>query len=108
MDWTAVDTAVEAGAPRAFLFLERLVAEPSVVGHEEGALRVFADELADLGLAPTWLDLPDDIGDDLRAGVPQPVTVAARRSSAASVPTQPGSRPPGPARACARPGSAGS
>ncbi len=74
LDGEKLDSAVAAAAEDAFGFLERLVAQPSTVGHEEGALTVFADELTDLGFAVRWLDLPADIADDPRAGVPQPTS----------------------------------
>ena len=47
----AVDRAVDADAERAFVFLERLVAEPSVVGAEASAQAVLAEELDRLGFA---------------------------------------------------------
>ncbi len=71
LDGEKLDAAVAAAAEDAFGFLERLVAEPSTVGNEKGALTVFADELTDLGFAVRWLELPADIGEDPRAGVPQ-------------------------------------
>ena len=42
IDLTAVDAAIERHAEGAFRFLERLVAAPSTVGQEQGALEVFA------------------------------------------------------------------
>ena len=47
----AVDAAIEAGAERAFVFLERLVAEPSVVGDEASAQDVVAEEFDRLGFS---------------------------------------------------------
>ena len=71
LDGERLDSAVAEAAEDAFSFLERLVAEPSTIGNEAGALSVFADELTDLGFSVRWLELPADIGDDPRAGVPQ-------------------------------------
>ncbi|HLI24499.1 MAG TPA: M20/M25/M40 family metallo-hydrolase, partial [Acidimicrobiales bacterium] len=67
----AVADAVDARAEEAVRFLERLVAEASTVGHEEGAQRVFADHMASLGLAVEELPVPADVGSDPLAGVPQ-------------------------------------
>lgn len=74
IDGAGLDAAVSAAAEGAFAFLERLVAQPSTVGHESGALSVFADELTDLGFAIRWLELPADITADPSAGVPQPTS----------------------------------
>jgi acetylornithine deacetylase len=82
----AVDAAIERLAPRAFAFLERLVAEPSTVGREAGAQRVLAAELERLGFAVRELAVPDTIGGEDGAGVPQtsyadrPLVVGERRS----------------------------
>lgn len=73
LDEVALDAAVAAGAERAFDFLERLVAAPSTVGCEAGAVAVFAEEIAGLGFRVRRLTLADDIGADPRAGVPQQV-----------------------------------
>ena len=70
LDVTAVDEAVEAGAERAFAFLERLVAEPSVVGHEASAQDVVAEEFARLGFSLERPPIPEDIADHDGAGVP--------------------------------------
>ncbi len=78
-----LDAAIASCAEDAFGFLERLVAEPSTVGNEHGALSVFADELAGLGFTVRWIDLPVDIADDPRAGVPQPTT--GRRTQVVAV-----------------------
>jgi acetylornithine deacetylase len=72
-----LDAAIERETGAAFAFLERLVAEPSVLGHEHDVLRVAAGELERLGFAVEWLPIPADIGDDPSAGVPQ--DVAGRR-----------------------------
>ena len=66
----AVDAAIEAGAERAFVFLERLVAEPSVVGDEASAQDVVAEEFDRLGFSAEHLAIPDDIGEHEAAGVP--------------------------------------
>jgi acetylornithine deacetylase len=71
VDAVEVDAAIERLAPRAFAFLERLVAEPSTVGHEAGAQRVLAAELDRLGFEVRELAVPETIGEAGGAGVPQ-------------------------------------
>jgi acetylornithine deacetylase len=51
--------------------LERLVAAPSTVGHEQDAQEVVEQELRRLGFDVSRLPIPDGIGDDPLAGVPQ-------------------------------------
>jgi acetylornithine deacetylase len=70
IDVEAVDRAIEADAERAFAFLERLVAEPSVVGAEAGAQAVMAEELERLGFAVDHVSIPSDIAQHEAAGVP--------------------------------------
>jgi acetylornithine deacetylase len=70
IDTDAIDQAIEADAERAFAFLERLVAEPSVVGAEASAQHVVAEELERLGFAVERLPIPADIGEREGAGVP--------------------------------------
>ena len=70
IDVEAVDRAIEADAERAFAFLERLVAEPSVVGAEAGAQAVMAEELERLGFAVDHVSIPSDIAKHEAAGVP--------------------------------------
>src|SRR5690349_8597960 len=70
---TELDAHIDRASPAAFAFLERLVAEASVLGQEDGALVVAAAELERLGFAVEWLPIPADIGDDPSAGVPQAV-----------------------------------
>lgn len=70
IDGQAVDRAIEADAERAFAFLERLIAEPSVVGAEAGAQGVMAEELERLGFAVEHLPIPEDIALHEGAGVP--------------------------------------
>ena len=65
-----IDEAIGAHEGRAHAFLERLVAEPSVLGNERGAQAVLADELERLGFEVSWLEIPPGIGDDPAAGVP--------------------------------------
>jgi acetylornithine deacetylase len=74
VDVSALDSAVERGAARAFDFLERLVAAPSTVGAEAGALEVFGAEIADLGFAVRRIPVPADISSDPRAGIPPVVS----------------------------------
>lgn len=64
------DRAIAAMAPRAVEVLERLVSEPSVVGHESGAQEVLAAELAAAGFEVSRLPIPATIGTDPAAGVP--------------------------------------
>ncbi len=66
----AVDRAIDADAERAFLFLERLVAEPSVLGAEASAQAVVADELERLGFYVGRLPIPADIEQHDGAGIP--------------------------------------
>ena len=46
-----LEAAIEANVERAFAFLEKLVAAPSVAGAEQSAIAVFAGEMASLGLS---------------------------------------------------------
>ena len=80
-----VDAAIERLAPRAFAFLERLVAEPSTVGHEAGAQRVLGAELERLGFDVRELEVPETIGQAARRGRPAAVLrgpAAGRRDAA--------------------------
>jgi acetylornithine deacetylase len=70
-DPARVDAEIEALAERSFAFLERLVAEPSVLGGEAGAQEVVASELERIGFAVELLEVPESIGTDTLAGVPQ-------------------------------------
>ena len=65
-----IDARVEAHTEEAFAFLERLIAAPSTVGREQGALEVFADEIADLGFHVDRLSIPEDVAELPGAGVP--------------------------------------
>ena len=66
-----IDAELESLAEGCFSFLERLVAEPSVVGDEAGAQAVVAAELERLGFAVELLEVPESISSDPLAGVPQ-------------------------------------
>jgi acetylornithine deacetylase len=66
-----VDDAIEAFAERAFSFLERLVAAPSLLGEEELAQEVLAEELARIGFEVERLALDEAIAADPAAGVSQ-------------------------------------
>ncbi len=70
-DPARVDAEIDALAESSFAFLERLVAEPSVLGGEAGAQAVVAAELERIGFAVELLDVPEAIGTDTLAGVPQ-------------------------------------
>ena len=70
-DPARADAAIDALAEGAFAFLERLVSERSTVGEESGAQAVVAAELERLGFAVDLLEVPESIGDDPLAGVPQ-------------------------------------
>lgn len=65
-----IDVAIESHAEAAFEFLERLIAAPSIVGQEQSALEVVADELRTLGFTIDRLPIPADIADVPGAGVP--------------------------------------
>ena len=67
----AIDAEIDALAEGAFAFLERLVAEPSVVGDEAGAQGVVAAELERIGFAVELLEVPESIASDPLGGVPQ-------------------------------------
>jgi acetylornithine deacetylase len=74
-----LDAAIDRHAERAFALLADLVAAPSVVGEEQKALEVFADELTDLGLQVERLPFPSEPVDDERAGVSQQLPAGADR-----------------------------
>ncbi|MGZ4333097.1 MAG: ArgE/DapE family deacylase [Gaiellaceae bacterium] len=90
-NWDVVDEAIDGCRDTAIEFLRRLVAEPSVVGHERGAQRVVAAELARLGFEVRELEVPEDIHERRGAGVPQlpyagrPVVVGERRGAGRSL-----------------------
>jgi acetylornithine deacetylase len=69
--WAAVDAAITDGAETAFSFLERLVAAPSVVGHEQEAQDIVAAELARLGFEVSRLDVPEQTAAAAPGGVAQ-------------------------------------
>jgi acetylornithine deacetylase len=71
IDLSAVDRAIERHAEAAFAFLERLVAAPSTIGQEQGALEVFADELDGLGFAIERLPVSESVTDLPDAGTRQ-------------------------------------
>lgn len=71
IDLLAVDRAVEAHAESSFAFLERLIAQPSTVGQEQGALEVFASELAGMGFAIERLQVSESVTSLPGAGVKQ-------------------------------------
>src|SRR6478752_6379904 len=66
-----IDAELDSLAEGCFAFLERLVAEPSVVGDEAGAQAVVAAELERLGFSVELLEVPESIASDPLAGVPQ-------------------------------------
>ena len=70
IDFGTVDRAIDADAERAFVFLERLVAQPSTVGDEASAQTVVAGELERLGFAVERLPIPADIERHDGAGIP--------------------------------------
>jgi acetylornithine deacetylase len=67
----AVDQAIEAGASAAFGFLEKLVAAPSVVGHEARAQEIVAAELARLGFGVSQVPIPPETAAQSPGGVAQ-------------------------------------
>jgi acetylornithine deacetylase len=66
-----LDAAIEERSEAAFSFLERLVAAPSTVGREQEAQELVEQELKRLGFEVERLPIPEGIGDDPLAGVPQ-------------------------------------
>jgi acetylornithine deacetylase len=68
---TEIDGAIDASAERAFAFLEHLVASPSTVFHEQDAQAVVGAELRRLGFSIESLEIPNAVGLDEAAGVPQ-------------------------------------
>ncbi|HEY8588146.1 MAG TPA: M20/M25/M40 family metallo-hydrolase [Naasia sp.] len=64
-----LDAAIERHTEAAFGFLSALVAAPSTVGVEQGALEVFAAELESLGMTVERLPFADGQLDDPRAGI---------------------------------------
>jgi acetylornithine deacetylase len=71
LDVQRLDEAITERAGAAFSFLERLVAAPSTVGREHDAQDVVEYELKRLGFEVERLPIPEGIGDDPLAGVPQ-------------------------------------
>jgi len=69
--WAAVDAAITDGAEPAFSFLERLVAAPSTVGHEQEAQELVAAELARLGFEVSLLAVPEQTAAGAPGGVAQ-------------------------------------
>src|SRR5438067_13321715 len=65
-----LDEAVDELAEGAFGFLERLVAEPSVVGDEAGAQAVVAAELERVGFDVERIPVPAEIATRPGAGLP--------------------------------------
>jgi acetylornithine deacetylase len=87
----ALDTAIAAHTEPALTFLDALIAQPSVLGNEEGALNLLAGELETLGFEPAWFPIPEDI-----AGLPYaaiPPSHAQDTPRRALVATKPGADP---------------
>ncbi len=90
-NWALVDRAIDARRDRAIEFLQRLVAEPSVLGNEAGAQRVVAAELARLGFDVQELEIPAQIDEVRGSGVPtlpyrgRPLVVAERAGEGRSL-----------------------
>lgn len=77
---TKIDAAIREHAETVFRVLEELIAAPSTVGHEQGALEVFAREAALTGLDVARLPFAPGPVDDARAGVaPDPASVSPDR-----------------------------
>lgn len=74
-----LDRTIAAKAEWAFGVLERLVAQPSVLGAESGAQEVLAGACTELGFDVGWRAIPEDIGSDPVAGVP-PGSYCGRRT----------------------------
>ena len=71
LDLDRLDAEITERAGAAFSFLERLVAAPSTVGNEHEAQVIVEHELKRLGFEVERLSIPEGIGDDPLAGVPQ-------------------------------------
>jgi len=67
-----LDRAIDVHAETAFAFLEALVRAPSVVGSEQAAMDVFANEATSLGLAVRRLPFSNEPVKDARAGITPP------------------------------------
>lgn len=65
-----LDAVIASEAEGAFALLERLVAQPSVLGNEAGAQEVLAAELELLGFGIDWLAISPELVDDDCAAVP--------------------------------------
>lgn len=74
---TELDHVIASNSERAFRFLEDLVRAPSTVGHEQGALDVFAAEMEDIGLRSEKLAFPNTPLPHARAGITQPESIDA-------------------------------
>ncbi len=74
---TRIDAAIEDHAEAAFSLLEDLIAAPSLVGHEQAALEVFAREAAKTGLEVTRLPFAAGPVDDARAGIAPDATAVS-------------------------------
>ncbi len=84
--------AIEAHREQAVAFLERLVRAPSVLGSEQAALDVFADEAAAIGLDVRRLPFPDTITDPRAGASSAPDTGTARYQVLATTPGEGGLR----------------
>ena len=71
----ALDHAITAHAEAAFAFLDSLVRVPSIVGHEQAAMEVFASAAQGLGLTITRLPFANAQMADPRAGVAPPAAL---------------------------------
>jgi acetylornithine deacetylase len=89
--WADVDAAIDTHLANSLEFLEALVGEPSVVGHEAGAQQIVAAELARLGFNVRELEVPERIVERPGSGVAQlpyagrPVVVGERAGSGRSL-----------------------
>jgi len=79
LDEPVADAAIVAGSERAFGFLEGLVAESSLLGHEAGAQQLLADELNSLGFTIEWMAISADLGEDPVAAIPPLAYDGSRR-----------------------------
>ena len=70
--YKALDHAINMHAEAAFAFLEALVRAPSLVGHEQAAMEVFAAQAQSLGLSVLRLPFASGQVIDPRAGVAPP------------------------------------
>jgi acetylornithine deacetylase len=66
-----IGRAVDSAVPEAIEFLGALIAARPILGEEAGGQAVFAEAMETLGLDAVQLPVPDSIGQEALAGIPQ-------------------------------------